>query len=411
MRIQLRNFRLPFGRTIIMMRLLSVLWLCNTGTSFCVAPPRRCHQTDRRRPIGPSKRRNTLARRPIRPSIGSTMQRYSVPNVSFAIPKSSSSCLPTLYMSLLALQFATQPILTKRYAPKSLVRSTYVLCQDIVRFSLSLALLWINKTRCVWDWNLLWSTACFPAVLYLLQSYSSLMAYQHLSPITYNVLNQTKTLSGALFCYLLFRQRQSQLQMVALLVLLLAALVMENIVTLPSFSRPNKQQLLNSQDDELITVLSESERQTYLFRGLVPILLASLLSGLAGAWTQQSLQGLQLNSFFLTLQMSLFSMTFLGTSLLWSGDGKQVRSGGWWQGWTLWTWIPIVTNASGGILVGLVTKHCGVVPKGFALIVGMFLSGILQNAILQTRVTPQQWCGGLLAAMSIWMHSSFPVAK
>jgi UDP-sugar transporter A1/2/3 len=71
-------------------------------------------------------------------------------------------------------------------------------------------------------------------------------------------------------------------------------------------------------------------------------------------------------------------------------------------------------------LVGLVTKYSGSVRKGFALIIGMFLSGILQNQYTMDeshptkdghnkplRVQPQQWLGGILAAISLYLHTSY----
>ena len=55
------------------------------------------------------------------------------------------------------------------------------------------------------------------------------------------------------------------------------------------------------------------------------------------------------------------------------------RNGKMIEGWTWKTWIPIVSNACGGVVVGLVTKHAGAVRKGFALIFGLVLSGVLQS--------------------------------
>ena len=110
------------------------------------------------------------------------------------------------------------------------------------------------------------------------------------------------------------------------------------------------------------------------------------------------------------MELSVFStLTILMTLLLGSPDGKQLRSSGWSKGWTWKTWIPVVTNALGGILVGLVTLHLGVVRKGFALIFGLFFSGVLQNCFLSDDgVSVEQIFGGILASLSVWMHSKFP---
>jgi solute carrier family 35 (UDP-sugar transporter), member A1/2/3 len=331
--------------------------------------------------------------------------------------------LPALYMILLAVQFATQPILTKKFAPKGIIRSTYVLAQDCVRLSLSIFLLTITRSwsSASMNWSLCNSLAMagVPSVLYLIQSYLSLIAYQTLSPITYNVLNQTKTISAAICCFLLLGQRQSFFQVCSLGILLLAALVMENVVPvqLPVLS-PKNHVNENQKQQQDSGVLRSTVSSISTKAGIAPILAASLLSGLAGAWTQGSLRypgRRNSNSLFFSLELSLYSILSMVVTLQIPGvlsDRELLKSSNsherWFVGWTPNTLIPILVNAIGGILVGLVTKTSGVVPKGFALIFGMFLSGILQNKSVGESVTREQWIGGLLAAISIWIHASYP---
>lgn len=323
----------------------------------------------------------------------------------------------TIYMLLLALQFAFQPILTKTFAPPNIVKSTYVMAQDLVRVIIGLSLLFLTGSfgTATANWSLTgaWLAAGFPAGLYALQNYCSLTAYQNLSPMAYNVLNQTKTLSAAVWCYVLMRQLQSRLQVVSLFVLLLAALVMEKVVPLP-FSKENKKL---SEPVQLESSTKKEDATTHWKSGVLNVLAASLISGLAGAWTQKTLQHAQRNnSLFLSVEMAAFSALLLLSSLAaGSPDRSRVQKEGWTVGWTGKTWIPIVTNAGGGVLVGLVTKYSGSVRKGFALILGMFLSGLLQNYLQAKddeggKVTAQQWVGGFLAGVSLWMHSTFPYA-
>ena len=70
--------------------------------------------------------------------------------------------------------------------------------------------------------------------------------------------------------------------------------------------------------------------------------------------------------------------------------------------------------------MGLVTKYSGAVKKGFALIFGLVLSGVLQTMFStsesddgsgnnESKLSIEQICGTLLAALSLWMHSSYPV--
>lgn len=221
------------------------------------------------------------------------------------------------------------------------------------------------------------------------------MAYQNLAPITFNVLNQTKTLSAALCCFLVIGKPQSKLQVISLILLLLSALVIEKVIPISQNTR------LESKEH------SSHDRQMHIISGVIPVLLASFLSGLAGALTQRSVQTTGRNAYLFTMELSVASCLFLIISLLLnSPDGKRIAKHGFFYGWTATTIIPVFTKALGGVVVGLVTKHAGAVRKGFALIFGLLLSGILQSK--GEGVTAEQVVGGLLAAVSLWMHSSFP---
>ena len=47
-------------------------------------------------------------------------------------------------------------------------------------------------------------------------------------------------------------------------------------------------------------------------------------------------------------------------------------------GWTLGSWVPILSQALGGIVVGLITKRLGGISKGFAVVCGLIVTGALQ---------------------------------
>ena len=171
---------------------------------------------------------------------------------------------------------------------------------------------------------------------------------------TYNVLNQTKTLSAALCCYLVMGRKQSSVQIVSLFLLLLAALVMEGVISVGS---PGK-----TYDDDDANKKWESN---HFALGVAPCLLASFLSGLSGALSQKNLQaqGGGRNPYLFSMELCVGSSLILSASLLFSPDGKLIAEQGFWHGWTSATWIPILSNSIGGILVGLVTKYAGSVRK------------------------------------------------
>ena len=241
-----------------------------------------------------------------------------------------------------------------------------------------------------------------PATIYFVQNMCSLLAYQNLDAIPYNVLNQTKTLSAALCCYLLMKKKQSSYQMLALLLLLIAALVMEKLlpmdILLPSCWVNLGENSMNS------FVLNLSSRHFY--RGVLPIMVASFLSGLAGAITQISLQVGNRDSLLFTVELCAASILIILASFLTSEDGSQIWERGFFDEWTLSTIVPILTNSVGGILVGLVIKYAGTVPKGFALIFGIALTGMVQSHNEKKALSKEKVVGGVLVAVSLWMHAT-----
>jgi UDP-sugar transporter A1/2/3 len=181
---------------------------------------------------------------------------------------------------------------------------------------------------------------------------------------------------------------------------------MEGIVPLPGIGEETVQ------PDTSTSSSDDRQWETrHLVNGVFPILLASFISGLAGAISQKYLQksGGGRNAYLFSMELCVASVLILTTSLMVSPDGKQLFEKGFWEGWTPMTFIPIISNSVGGIIVGLVTKYAGSVRKGFALIFGILLSGVAQ-AIWQPEITikPQQIVGGILAGISLYLHGTNP---
>jgi UDP-sugar transporter A1/2/3 len=196
-----------------------------------------------------------------------------------------------------------------------------------------------------------WLTmAGIPAAIYTVQNLASLLAYQNLEALTFNVLNQTKTLSAALCCYLVMGKRQTKIQSLSLIMLLVSALVIEKVVSFGSIVS-----LLGNG----VAIMSKGRRFTH---GVLPCLFASFLSGLAGALTQKNLQGVTkapsvdgikpkpINPYLFSMELTVASVLVLTTSLFFSQDGKQIGQHGFFHLWTPKTMIPILTNSFGGIL-------------------------------------------------------------
>ena len=362
-----------------------------------------------------------------------------------------------VYMTLLALQFGIQPIVTKQFMSKSVIKSTVILAQEIVKLLIGIVGICLGARTSTTTTTTITETtnlssnismlsswlrlSLLPAALYYIQNLCSLMAYQNLDPLTYNVLNQTKTLSAAFCCYILMKKKQSTYQILALVLLLLSALVMEKILSidtvrmmlrrLPSYCWPNQQlgsddATTKSEDNSSIVVSMLFEQR--LYRGVLPIITASFLSGLAGAITQISLQLRNCNALQYTIELCVATIGIILLSFTFSDDGAQIHQHGYFHGWTIYTLIPICTNSAGGLLVGLVIKYAGNVQKGFVLIFGIAFTGIFQSSSSyyhhqhrhdsdEMMIMPQQGLskesiiGTVLAVVSLWLHTVNPYVE
>jgi UDP-sugar transporter A1/2/3 len=303
------------------------------------------------------------------------------------------SPLGFVFMTMLALQYGLQPFLQKACIPRDsgIDRGGIVLAVDLLKAGLCLMLLISTGTMpgVLRTWTLSGSlrAAAFPAVCYALQNYLAQVAYQNLDSLTFNLLNQTKTLSAAACLYLVMGKQQSHAQLVALAMLLVAAL------------------LLNGQPSSG----AGGEEALSWQLGVLPILVASFLSGLSGAVTQSALQKEGRNTYLLSCELALYSaMAVAVTSLVVGGAKEKMTLERVLTGWTPRALLPVLTQAAGGIVVGQVTKHAGSVRKGFALIAGILVTAGAQWALEGQVLSHAHYASAVLVASGTWLHARYP---
>ncbi|XP_022741284.1 CMP-sialic acid transporter 5-like isoform X2 [Durio zibethinus] len=211
------------------------------------------------------------------------------------------------------------------------------------------------------EWTLVGSLTAsgLPAAIYALQNSLLQISYRNLDSLTFSMLNQTKIFFTALFTYIILRQKQSIQQIGALFLLIMAAV----LLSIGEGSSKGS---------------SSGNPEQILFYGIVPVLVASVLSGLASALCQWASQVKKHSSYLMTVEMSIVGSLCLLASTSKSPDGEAIRRHGFFYGWTPLTLIPVVANALGGILVGLVTSLAGGVRKGFVIVSALLVTAMLQ---------------------------------
>uniref|UniRef100_A0A7S0GB08 Sugar phosphate transporter domain-containing protein n=1 Tax=Proboscia inermis TaxID=420281 RepID=A0A7S0GB08_9STRA len=350
------------------------------------------------------------------------------------------SPISTMYMILLALQHCIQPRISKKYLDRRINKKSVALVEEVVKMTMGAGLFSIGagyvsrgdvdaistKAKIAeglkgWSFSSSLAVAALPAALYAVQGILTYTSYQHLDPVTFNGLNQTKMLTAALCCYFLLGTVQSAPQICALAMLLISGLTFQGTASMiwEILLRKKNHCVRTAIGGDSCTVVDNNGPKNYFKLGIFPCLGATFISGLAGALSQKGLQvvnGGRGNPFLYTVEVSFFSAVCLLLPLVFAGLKNKSKSignedkiaAGYFDYWTRETFFPIFVKAVGGVLTALVHKHAGSVVKGFALILGLVLSGAMQTFIDNEKLRLDQVVGIILVMISSWLHFTNP---
>jgi|AntRauTorckE5430_2_1112549.scaffolds.fasta_scaffold09314_2 UDP-sugar transporter A1/2/3 len=350
--------------------------------------------------------------------IGGTASIYSA-----ALSHSSSTLTPlsVVYLFLLALNYSIMPRISKKCVHPKANKKSLALVEEMVKLSMGIGgFLITDNLSSIKNWTLQSSliAAGLPSALYAIQGVFTYTAYQNLDSVTFNGLTQMKTLSAALCCYLVLGKVQSSTQLIALALLSITPWVFEGKFT---------KILTRNQNEVKNVAVNDVDLKKRFVWGIVPCLGATLLSGLAGAFSQKSLQmvvgSMERNAYFYSAEISLCTAVCLFGSMglerlqLKRGTGAietikenpaGIKKAGYFDYWSWKTFIPITVKATGGILTALVHKQSGSVMKGFSLVLGLVISALLQTILDGEDLTMSQIFGTALILLSSWLHFTSP---
>lgn len=307
----------------------------------------------------------------------------------------SSAAMGAVFCVLLALQYALQPFLKVYIAPET-HKVSLVLGTEVAKILIAGAMIAVDGpgafARTFADWTpKAASLSVLPSLVYAVQNYLLVVGASSLDSVTFNCLNQSKLVSTAACVYFVFGVRQSLAQTLALGGLLVAGAILQEGGGVASGAG------------------KDADQTRIKFAGVAAVLAASALSGVASTATQFSLQRLRRTSTALTLEMAVAAIPCL--LLAHYGASDLSDRGGFFRGWTASTLVPVVSSALGGIFVGQITKRLGGVAKGFAIVGGLVLTGILQSLVTGEGLEAKHAVALLLVVSCTYAHASFPPAS
>lgn len=295
----------------------------------------------------------------------------------------------------LAVQYATGPFLRDAYAadasPVSLVLAT-----ECIKAALSLARLLASRAeRASKTLGITFTSlrrAAVPAGVYAMQNLLlARAAASGLGATAFNCLNQTKIVSGAVCLYVATggRARQSFVQVVSLMAVVAAGMWLS----------------ASGEDAEPRGTASAASATA----GAAYAATASALSGLSGALCQTLLQSGETSPAKMTLEMAITGAPMV--LLVEKATRGTFLPSDAFAGWTALTLAPAFSAAIGGVLVGEITKRLGSIAKGFAVVCGLVLTGVLQAAAEGRAPPPSRVACLVVIVASTVAHTTHPYVE
>lgn len=238
---------------------------------------------------------------------------------------------------------------------------------------------------------------CVPSVLYTIQNNLLYMILSNLDAATYQVCNQLKILTTAMFSALLLQRKFSVLQWMALFVLTAG-------VALVEFPDVKGKQPASS------TSTDDQNR----FIGFMGVLASAATSGFAGVYFEKMLKqksGSATNNapslWMRNIQMYLSSI-FVAAIAVALKDGPKVTEQGYLGGYNGVVWSVVAVQACGGLLVSVVVKYANNIVKVFATSFSIIISCILSAVFFDFQPSATFNMGALMVVVATFIYSTNP---
>lgn len=243
-----------------------------------------------------------------------------------------------------------------------------------------------------------------PALCYTVQKNCLFLALRHLEAAVYMVSYQAKILTTALFSCTLLGRAMSKMQVLALCLLAMGiAIIQVDELTEKATRRPDIVQ------NPLL--------------GLAAVCIACMTSGFAGVFFELQLKtpsythsscdhelAAEFSMWVRNFHLALFALitALIGT---YYKDGDIIAQRGFLQGYTLETWVVIVLEAFGGIVVALVIKFTDNILKTFATALSIVTATAVSSLMMKFSVTPVFSVGTLLVLGAVMLYQRNPPSK
>jgi UDP-sugar transporter A1/2/3 len=241
-----------------------------------------------------------------------------------------------------------------------------------------------------------------PAATYTFQNNLLFTALTNLDAATFQVAYQLKIATTALFSNYMLGKAINSTKWVSLILLAIGVALAQ---TSQSFSG------------------NASTKHPNTLVGITAVLLACVSSGFSGVYFEKLIkhtsttddvnqshpvtanQPRHLALWVRNIQLGLFSM-MMGIGGMLVKDRSHIMTHGFFHGYTVATWMVIMTGAFGGLLVAVVVKYADNILKGFSTSVSILLSSLFSVYFFDFRINVQFCLGTAVVLYAVYLYAA-----
>ena len=283
---------------------------------------------------------------------------------------------------------------TKTFAVQEYNSEAAVLMQELaVKLPLSLCLFAIE---CGGPWSMAkalahdlythrmeWVKMTVPAIIYTVQMALLYVGLENVSAAIGQVTYQTKILFTALCSVLLLKRQLSPNQWLALLILMIGVVCVQDLTG-------SKKQL------------GKSGQQPIL--GLAAFLVAALCSAFASVYLEKMLKSGRAPSLWLrNIQLAVHG-TWVAACIIRFRRDPRIATDGLFYGMNGLIWFSIFWQASGGLIVALTIKYAGNLLRCFAQAGAIILVAVTSHSMFGFAIGPLFGVGSVLVMAAIFLY-------
>lgn len=225
-----------------------------------------------------------------------------------------------------------------------------------------------------------------PALLYTFNNNVAIYMQLHMDPTTFQVLNNLKIASTALLYRVIIKREISKPQWIALSLLMLAGVC-------DSYGGFVDKKLEHAPSQIFITVT-----------GLLMMLLYCTVSGLAAVLTEYLYKRVITSLHLQNILLYGYGTGLNGITMLWQNLTYDDVGGGFLTGFSVYTWLVVLTQASNGLIMSVVMKHGSNLTRLFIISGGMLTSTVLSMFVFGTEINVFFIIAAMLVSTAIYLY-------